>query len=110
MGALGTGQALWNEETWFGEGSSFSHLVKGMNRKSPLFHKSLCLKVPISMSCGLGASEKSPWLGFHVLLFSVFCFLVASLMPYGIVQYRSNVSCVGAGRLRPSWLCSSVTF
>ena len=32
VGAVGTGKAFQNEETWFGEGpSSFPHLVKGMN-------------------------------------------------------------------------------
>lgn len=32
VGAVGTGKAFQNEETWFGEGlSSLPHLVKGMN-------------------------------------------------------------------------------
>lgn len=50
LGALGTGNALQNEETWFGQRLCFFyHLVKEMNIKSPLFpqvHSASKCKLP----------------------------------------------------------------
>lgn len=92
-GAVGTGKAFQNEETWFGEGpSSFPHLVKEMKELplSPQVHSASPCKVPMPLWTWILLKVHSLWLGCHMLCFALFSCCQLDAVKY----YAAQVKCV----------------